>query len=442
MAAPLAQLRQYLSAPGLLKAVRECFAKITDHRPHKPEIALVDALMAGLAVFSLKFPSLLKFDQAYGNEETLRHNLKMLYGVERAPCDTHLRTILDPVDPEALRPAFRAIHRELQRGKALELYAYLDGHYLLAVDGTGQYASSTVSCPECCEKKTRGGHTHYYHQLLGAVLVHPDCRTVLPLMPEAITRQDGATKNDCEQKAAKRLLTAVRQDFPQRQFIVIEDSLASNGPHIQLLHALDLRYILVVKPGDHKALFEAFEQRRARGECQTSQATDEQGVTHSYCWTNQLALNKSHPDLLVNMLQYQESKGGQVRTWSWVTDIELTADNVEAVMRGGRARWKVENETFNTLKNQGYHLEHNYGHGQQHLATVFAILMMLAFLIDQVQELCCRVFQHVRQAMQSRTALWERMRAFFTDFRIADWQTLWRALIKRPLGPELRLDTS
>ena len=71
----------------------------------------------------------------------------------------------------------------------------------------------------------------------------------------------------------------------------------------------------------------------------------------------------------------------------------LTPDNVDVIMRGGRARWKIENETFNTLKNQGYHLEHNYGHGEQNLSVVFAMLMMLAFLVDQTQQLCCPVFQ-------------------------------------------------
>lgn len=442
MAAPFAQLRQHLSAPGLLKTIRSCFEQLAEHRYREPEIPLGDALMSGLAVFSLKYPSLLKFDEAYGDEQTLRNNLKSLYGVERAPCDTQLRTILDPVEPEALRPAFREVHRQLQRGKALEAYEYLDGHYLLSVDGTGHYASSAVSCPECCVKNLGKENESYYHQLLAAVLVHPQLKTVLPLMPEAITRQDGARKNDCERNAAKRLLGALREEFPKLKLIVVEDSLASNGPHIELLQALDMRYILGAKPGDHEALFEAVQQRLARGECQELTVIDERGVEHGYRWTNRIALNKSHPDLQVNFLEYWEIKDGKERIWSWVTDIELSGDTVETVMRGGRARWKIENETFNTLKNQGYGLEHNYGHGKAHLSTVFATLMMLAFLIDQVQEHSCRLFQAARARFHSRTSLWERMRAFFTDFRIPDWTTLWRAIIDKPLGPELKLDTS
>ena len=109
---------------------------------------------------------------------------------------------------------FRAVHRHLQRHKALEAYQYLDGQYLVSIDGTGQFASSQLSCPDC-GVKTRQGQPSYYHQLLGAVFVHPDLKTVVPLAPEAITRQDGATKNDCERNAAKRLLKTVAARSPQ-----------------------------------------------------------------------------------------------------------------------------------------------------------------------------------------------------------------------------------
>lgn len=129
----------------------------------------------------------------------IRPNLKTLYGVERAPCDTQLCTILDAVDPHPLRSAFGAVHR--QRGKAVEAYQYLDGHYLLSLDGTGQFASSAIRGAEC-GVKTSPGQESYYHQLLGAVRVHPELPPVVPLAPEAITRQEGATKNDCERTPA------------------------------------------------------------------------------------------------------------------------------------------------------------------------------------------------------------------------------------------------
>lgn len=393
--------------------------------------------MSGLAVFGLKYPSLLQFDQDRVSEPTLRHNLWRLYGVERVPCDTQLRSMLDPVDEHLLRPAFQAIHQQLQRGKVLKEYAYWDGHLLVAVDGTGQYASSAVSCPQCCQKTPRDGQVHYYHQLLGAVMVHPDRPTVLPLMPEAITHQDGSAKNDCERNAAKRLLRGLRADYPQRALIVVQDSLYSTGPHIQLLQDLDMRFILGVKPGDHAALFAALDARFQRGECEEYSPLDAAQCEHGYRWTNGLTLNNSHPELNVNVLEYWEIQNGVQRVWTWVTDIALRRDNVVALARAGRARWKVENETFNTLKNQGYKLEHNYGHGQQHLSSVLATLMMLAFLIDQAQELGCRVFQAVRAYQHSRIRLWAKLRHLFSTFYLPDWATLWRLLQGEPATPAL-----
>ena len=97
-------------------------------------------------------------------------------------------------------------------------------------------------------------------------------------------------------------------------------------------------------------------------------------------------------------------------------------------MRGGRARWKIENETFNTLKNQGYQFEHNFGHGEKYLHTVFAYLMMLAFLIDQVQEATCGLFKAALEKMGTRRALWEKMRNFFFSYQINTWTDLLKAI--------------
>jgi len=440
MAAPHPRLRKQLSAPGLLQTIRQQFNSVADHRSQRAKISLSDALMSGLAVFGLKYASLLKFDEA-SQEGVVRHNLKTLYGVERAPCDSQLRTILDPVDPQALRPAFRAVHRHLQRHKALQEYTYLDGHYLVSLDGTGQFASSTIRCPECCVKRRKSG-PQYYHQLLAAVIVHPERKTVLPLMPEAITHQDGKKKNDCERNAAKRLLRNLREDFPQLPILILEDSLASNGPHLKLLQELDCRFIIGVKEGDHPHLFDAVQRHLQANTCQELEYVDDQGVEYGYRFVNDLALNASHPDLRVNFLEHWIIDGEHTQLFTWVTDLVLTPESVIPIACGGRTRWKVENETFNTLKNQGYQLEHNYGHGEQHLATVFAFLMMLAFLVDQVQELSCRLFQAARAYYRSRTTLWERLRGRVTDFYIPDWHTLWQSLAQGSVGAVLAPNTS
>src|SRR6266568_2556305 len=173
--------RKHLSADALFRLVQNGFDNIPDHRLTDPEIALTDALMSAFAIFSLKSPSLLAFDK-----ERAEGNLETIYGIERVPCDTHMREILDPVLPESLRPVFKSVFTQLQRGKALEAMVFLDGYYLLALDGTGYFSSKTIHCASCLHKVHRNGSVTYYHQMLGAALVHPDMRAVIPLLPEAI----------------------------------------------------------------------------------------------------------------------------------------------------------------------------------------------------------------------------------------------------------------
>src|SRR5713101_4206182 len=200
--------RKHLSADALFHLVRNGFANIPDSRGEDVDISLTDALMSAFAMFSLKAPSLLAFDK-----ERAEGNLHTIYGIARVPCDTHMREILDPVSPKWLRPVFRSVFRQLQRGKALEAMTFLDGHYLLALDGTEYFSSKTIHCASCLHRVHRNGSITYAHQMLGAAIIHPDMREVIPLMPEPIVKHDGTAKNDCERNAAKRFLVKLRQDL-------------------------------------------------------------------------------------------------------------------------------------------------------------------------------------------------------------------------------------
>ena len=245
-----------------------------------------------------------------------------------------MRERLDEVDPRALRRAFTRLFGALQRGKALEGFTCLGGHYLLSVDGTGYFSSSSVHCKHCCETHHRDGRITYYHQLLGAVLVHPEQREVFPLAPEPILKGDGAKKNDCERNAAKRLLEDVRREHPHLKLIVVEDALASNGPHIELLKALDMRFLLGAKPGDHTHLFQWVDTTPGT---RTLETTDEAGVRHRFRYLNGAPLNDAHFELEVNFLEYWELKpNGKQRHFSWVTDLPIDEFNVLELMRAGR----------------------------------------------------------------------------------------------------------
>jgi hypothetical protein len=408
------------------------FDHIPDDRAADADMSLTDALMSAFALFSLKSPSLLAFDK-----ERTEGNLHTIYGIQRVPCDTHMREILDPVSPESLRPVFKSVLTQLQRGKALEPMVFLNDRYLLALDGTGYFSSNTIHCASCLHQVHRNGTITYAHQMLGAAIIHPDQRAVIPLMPEPIVQQDGTDKNDCERHATKRFIAKLRQDHPHLKFIVTEDSLSSNAPHIETLQAHGLRYILGVKDGDHAFLFEQVQAADHAGRVTFYERHDRTaGVVHRFRFVNDMPLNASHPDVRINFIEYWEIGATKVQHFSWVTDVRVSKRNVYHLMRGGRARWKIENETFNTLKNQGYHFEHNYGHGTQNLSVVFAMVMLLAFLVDQTQQLCCALFQAVWAKLGSKRLLWERMRALFYDYALVSMrqllEALWHGLKKSP----------
>jgi hypothetical protein len=343
-----------------------------------------------------------------------------------------MREMLDPVEPDGLRPAFRALFTQAQRGKGLEPFVFLENCYLVSLDGTEFYRSEKVGSPRCMtrvDKKT--GKTTYYQQMLGAVIVHPDQREVLPLFPEIIRNTDGQTKNDCERNAARRWLSAFRQDHPKLPVIITEDALSPNAPHLRDLWEHNCHFILGVKPGDHTFLFDYVAAAQAEGLMTEYDCVDpdDAQITHRFRFLDQVPLNQSNLDVLVTFVESWEVGPKGTKHFSWVTDLTVTTDNVSAIMRGGRARWRVENETFNTLKNQGYNLEHNYGLGQHNLSAVFVCLMMLAFLVDQIQQHCCKLFQAVWAKLGSKRALWEKMRAAFGLFAFASMAELLRALL-------------
>ncbi len=207
-----------------------------------------------------------------------------------------------------------------------------------------------------------------------------------------------------------------------------------------------MSFILGAKPGDHKYMFDrvnAFDNDQLGFATSASFSGKKviRRTTKNIRYINEVPLNESNSDLLVNFLElteivekkvekikhddcgvatisYDWVVDGKETKFSWITDIKLNDNNIFNIMQGGRKRWAIENETFNTLKNQGYNFEHSYGHGKDNLATNFAFLMMLAFLVDQVQELSCRTFQKVLKKMGTKKRLWSEIRSFFSRYKL------------------------
>ena len=268
---------------------------------------------------------------------------------------------------------------------------------------------------------------------------------MIPLLPAPIIKHDGTEQNACERTAAKRFMAKLRHEPPHLGCIVTDDGLSAKAPPIATLHAAGCHSSLGVKEGDQGSLFEPVQAAEHAGRVRHYERhARAAGLGHRLQFSNAMPLNASRPDVRVNFIAYWEVHQDHVQYFSWVTDLRVHKHNVYKLMRGGRARWKIENETFNTLKNQGYNFDHNYGHGEQNLSVVLAVLMLLAFLVDQTQQLCCTLFRAVWEKLGSKRMLWERMRALFFAYALESMRQLLEALLYglQKSAPQFAVDSS
>jgi len=370
--------------------VGDGFAKVKDPRRENFKLKLPNLLSLSFSMFHLKDPSLSSFREQFS---VRAENLARVYGVMVLPGDTALRESIDKVLPSELQALFKPLLGFLKKQNALKKRQVLGGYTAVSVDGTGHYCSGTKGCPQCMVKNHRNGKTTYYHQLLGAVAVHPDESTVFPVACEAIVKQDGNKKKDWELNASKRIIQQSRAALGEEKIIAIFDALYINGPHIKALSKENMSYII----GSKGQTYVDVQVKVLRQNNQLESLTwKKDGKKCTINFANNLILNGQHQEILTNYFEYIEidvKTGKQTFYATWITDLEITKDNAKAFVKVARSRWKIENETFNTLKNQGYHLEHNYGHGKKYLATNFAILTFIAFLVDQIAQHLDKDFQ-------------------------------------------------
>lgn len=427
------KIKKRLSFSALIEAFSTKIENISDNREKsKVKYSMHNVLMSAFAMMFFQNSSLLEFQRKM---ETSYHmnNLKSLFNVDAIPKDNQIRNVLDEMDSSEIEPIFNEYFYLLQRGKYLDKYRFLNNSYLISIDGSEYFGSDKICCTGCLKKEDKKGNVSYSHQIMQAVLMHPDMKQIIPLIPEEIRNTDGDKKQDCEISAGKRLITNIRKAHPKLKMIIVADSLHSKQPFMEHAKAQGMSYILTAKEGDHKLLIEWINEQRLLNEVTRLEVKDSKGRTHVYEWINKVPLNGNKKTILVNYFEYWiMDKGKKTYHNSWVTDIEIDKDNIRDMVRGGRSRWKIENETFNTLKNHGYHIEHNFGHGKKHLSMNFFLLNLLAFFIHQILELSDELYQQCRKTYGSKRNLWEYLRILNSTIIFNDWETFLSYLIKPP----------
>jgi hypothetical protein len=427
-------IKKHLSFSAIRKLISERISKIEDARQKgKVEYSLHDCCQSAFAMMFFQDPSILAFQKRLQDKQQL-NNLKTMFSVSAIPKSTQLRTALDDIASAKIEEVFEDLFRPLQRGKQLEIFEFMDGKYLVPLDGVQYFSSNNISC-NCCLRKVINKTTTYYHQAVAATIVCPGIKQVLPLAAEPIRNIDGNTKQDCEINAGKRIVHKIRAAHPKLRIVIVGDGLYSKQPFIDELKQAGMSYILVAKPDDHVLLNQWFSDFQKMGETHRLEIKDVKKGKHVYEWANAIPLNGTKDADNVNYFEYTMFKADKATYHnSWVTDIPITKDNIVGLVKGGRARWKIENEAFNTLKNQGYHLEHNFGHGEKHLSYNLLLFNLIAFYAHQILELSDTYYQQCRRKFTARKEFWNQLRCTIRILIFPSFDSLLKFIIDPESG--------
>jgi hypothetical protein len=443
--------RPSLTVDALVKAVRETFRNLPDARKggNNQRYTMEDAALGALAVFFTQSPSFLDY-QIRMQKERGRNNATSLFGMQCLPSDQQIRNLLDPVAPHDLAPLLFDLVEALYLDGALATHRAFTGGFLVALDGTQYFASEKISCPNCTTRTQADGRVRYAHTAVTPVLLAPGQAAVLPLPPAFVVPQDGHDKQDCELAASGRWLTQWAPRLASWGITFLGDDLYCHQPFCRQVLAQGGHFLFVCLPQSHRVLYEWVADFARQGRVPTlvrTRWTGTQRLTDTYRYLNDLPLRDGDDALHVGWceLTTTDAAGRVLYHNAWASSHPVSADNVVAMVAAGRSRWKIENENNNTLKTKGYHFEHHYGHGKQHLSAVLATLILLAYLMHTILDLGERRYREIRARLPSRRTFFEHLRALVQYLPLDSWDHLFDfmldALAPAPRKTKVRAGT-
>ena len=404
---------------------------------------LADIATSPLAVFFTQCPSFLSFQQNM-EKASGRNNARSLFQIGRIPSDNHIRQTLDPIEPTHLLCFFDDLHQGFEEAGLLEAMRAVGGTRLVALDATWYFSSQSknIHCANCsCLRHADGRGTHF-HSAITPVVVSPAHAQVVPLRPEFITPQDGQVKQDCEINAAKRWLAAHAARYSTGNDTLLGDDLYAHQPFCRQVLLHNFHFLFTCKPSSHAHLYGWVEALAPGRQLQTLKlrvkGRSNRWEHCQYRWANNVPLTEGADPLKVNWceLTVTDAQGAVLYRNGFITDWKITADNVGGLVTAGRARWKIENENNNVLKTKGYHLEHNFGHGKKHLASLLLTMNLLAFALHTLLEVTDTDYRLVRAAVGARRKFFQHLEALTAYWFFEHWEHLMDFMMRgQEVGP-------
>jgi hypothetical protein len=391
--------------------------------------------MAAFSVFFTQSPSFLDHQRLMKSNKG-KDNAESLFSIEAIPSDNQIINLLDPVPAATIFMAFQKVYQWLEKKGVMKKFLYLDGEILMALDGTEYFSSKKINCPHCNCRNHRNGTTTYFHGCVTPVVVSPNQKQVINLSPEFIKKQDGHQKEDCENAAVKRWLNKNHQSKYGYPITLLGEDLYSHKPVCELALKKGYNFIFVCLETSHKTLYEWLEFLERSGEVSTLEKKQWDGrknLIYRYRYASRLPLRDDDSSLEVNWCEVtviNEKTQKIIYQNNWITNHKITENNVEKIVKAGRSRWKVENEGNNVLKNHGYNLEHNFGHGENHLCEFLLSLNLLSFLFHTVLDLVNYTYQKIRELLVTPTSFFNDIRTLLKFLWFKNWSDFFSFILR------------
>jgi hypothetical protein len=351
-----------------------------------------------------------------------------MMGVSEIPSNVQITTLLDEIDPDSLSGVFNENLRTVDEWGGLKDFRCLSGGVLLALDGVWYHSSEQIQCGHCLHK-TKDGVTTYFHSALAGTIVKPGNTVVLPVAPEMITNtgQEGdSKKQDCERNAAKRWLSKHSDEYTWLSPTLLGDDLYSNYPFCKEVLECGYSFIFTCKDDSHPWLAETVKNSYLE-ETSRREWNGRHHLVYTYRWLNGVEIRDNKETLLVNYLSlsiWNEKQNKRTFYNTWITNKTITSDNAAHLASCARARWKIENEHNNVLKNHGYNLKHNFGHGKTHASEMYCLLNLLAFQMHSILDVNDEDYQKARAYVGRRDEFFNELRVLMRRILFESWQQL------------------
>jgi len=400
-----------MSGDVFFKTVTHFFPKLTrwlnqvDDPRNKNKITYDPGhlLWLGIFLFLLRLGSKRRIKFRLSTEQFMENLNRLCSGFSQnvAHHDT-VEYLLERLDPREMYEVRHKMAYRIIRMKALDRYRLLGKYFMIAIDGTGHMVFKKRHCPHCLVREKEGKVLYYYHNVLEAKIV-TSTGLALSVETEFILNSDGATKQDCELNAFYRMAKRLKRRFPQLKICLLLDSLYAAGPVMDIAKEYGWKYITVFKEGSMPDRYDEF-KRLEKLSPENTLEDSPGGVSQKYSWVKGIFHRGNYFDVIKLIEKAPDKKTRFV----FMTNLDVRKDNIVKIAKGGRLRWKIENEGFNVQKNRGFNLKHPYSQNETAMKNLY-LLLQIAYIISQLMEKGSLLADKIQKSFGSATSIFEQL---------------------------------